>query len=102
MKLTPEKRLLVYEELLKVVCKDPSVDKGMCSYLTSLLDGSKNMPKGWTSMFGGGKMKLLPELNKYNKYNNNYFFWAPLTKEGWETRISWIEQAIIDVKKKIK
>ncbi len=99
MKLTRKQRLLVYETLLKVVCEDPSVDKGMCIYLTSLLDGSKNMPKGWTSMFGNEKMKLLPELNKYD---NEHMFWAPLTGKGWETRIGWIEQAIIDVKKLIK
>ncbi len=99
MKLTPEQRLLVYKTLLKKVCKDPSVDKGMCSYLYPLLDGSEDMPKGWRMLFGGGKMKLLPELNKYD---NEHLFWAPLTKEGWETRIGWIEQAIIDVKKKIK
>jgi len=99
MKLKPEQRLLVYETLLKKVCKDPSVDKGMCIYLTSLLDRSKNMPKGWRMLFGGGKITFLPELSKYD---NEYPVWAPLTKEGWETRIGWIEQAIIDVKKLIK
>jgi hypothetical protein len=99
MKLTPKQRLLVYETLLKKVCEDARVDKGMCVYLTRLLDGSKNMPKGWETLFGGGKMTLLPELSKYD---NEHLVWAPLTKEGWETRIGWIEQAIIDVKKLIK
>jgi len=99
MKLTPKQRLLVYETLLKVVCKDPSVDKGMCSYLYPLLDDSEEMPRRWRSLMGSRKMTLLPELNKHN---NKCSFWAPLTKKGWETRIGWIEQAIIDVKKLIK
>lgn len=100
MKLTPKQRLLVYETLLKVVCKDPSVDKGMCSYLYSLLDESEEMPKCWRFLIGSRKMTLLPELNKYGNIRRT--FWAPLTKKGWETRIGWIEQAIIDVKKLIK
>ena len=95
MKLTKEQRHLVYKELLKVVCKDPSVDYGMCSYLMCLLDGDKRMPERWGWLFGGGKMELLPELNKHS---NGRSYWAPLTYEGWETRIAWIEQAIEDTK----
>lgn len=99
MKLTPEQRLLVYKKLLKDVCADPTVNRGICSYLFNLLDKSKKMPYGWSELVGLAKMKYLPELNKYKSC---FSFWAPLTAEGWETRIGWIQQAIIDVKKKIK
>lgn len=100
MKLTNEQRLLVYEKLFKVVCEDPSVKYGMCRYLNGLLDGSEELPYSWCFHGGVGKMEYLPELNKYN--NHVAAYWAPLTKSGWETRIGWIEQAIIDVKNKIK
>jgi hypothetical protein len=105
MKLSNEQRLLVYKELLKVVCKDPSVDWGMCVYLSSLLDNSDKMPKRWRYCGGAFKMGCLPELEKYKEdslFLKNLSYWAPLTKKGWETRIGWIEQAIIDVKKLIK
>lgn len=99
MRLTPEQRLLVYEKLLKDVCADPKVDYGMCYYLFNLLDRCKKMPKKWSKLLGTEKMRCLPELNKYK---SSSLYWAPRTAEGWETRIGWIEQAIIDVKKKIK
>jgi hypothetical protein len=99
MTLTPEQRLLVYKKLLKVVCKDPSVKYGMCQYLSCLLDFSDKMPIKWSCCGGVFKMSCLPELNKHNTYTS---FWAPCTKKGWERRIKWIEQAIIDVKNKIK
>ena len=100
MKLTAQQRLLVYEALLKEVCKDPAVEFGMCYYLSCLLDSSKELPYSWCFHGGVGKMEYLPELNKYN--NHIAPFWAPKTAKVWETRIRWIEQAIIDVKKKIK
>jgi hypothetical protein len=103
MKLTPEQRLLVYKELLKVVCKDSSVKKGMCYYLSSLLDNSEKMPLRWSSLLGVCKMVYLPELNKHGgNHTISFPYWAPTNKKGWETRIKWIEQAIIDVKKLIK
>jgi hypothetical protein len=103
MKLTPEQRLLVYKELLKVVCKDSSVKHGMCYYLLSLLDNSKKMPLRWGFLLGCSKMTYLPELNKHGgNHTISFPYWAPCTKKGWETRIKWIEQAIIDVKNKIK
>lgn len=106
MELTPKQRLLVYEKLLKVVCKDPSVDDGICFYLVFLLDGDRRMPVLWRSLGGVQKIKLLTEL--YNKkttecfWCNNFGFWAPLTSKGWETRIRWIEKSIVEVKKLIK
>ena len=102
--LTAKQRLLVYEALLKEVCKDPLVEYGMCYYLINLLDESKEMHDDWAYMGGCYKMTHLPELNEYKEfYRELYFpFWAPRTITGWETRIRWIEQAIIDVKKKIK
>lgn len=101
MTLTLEQRLLVYKTLLKVVCEDPRVNDGMCFYLTCLLDRSKKMPYGWRFMLGTSKMECLPELNK-NKKHYYWQYWAPLTSKGWERRIRWIEQAIVDVKKKMK
>ena len=98
MTLTPQQRLLVYKELLKAVCEDPLVEHGMCRYLISLLDFSSKMPSVWALSGGAGKMNALPELNKHD---NGRPYWAPLTEEGWEKRIGWIEKAIIDVKKKI-
>lgn len=104
MTLTPQQRLLVYKALLKVVCKDSSVDNGMCNYLVNLLDRRKEMPDIWACMGGSYKMTHLPELYKYREFYKGIWFpfWAPRTIEGWELRIKWIEQAIIDVKKKIK
>jgi hypothetical protein len=106
MTLSNEQRLLVYKKLLKVVCKDPSVKYGMCNYLGALLDHSNEMPLTWSLYTGVYKMRHLPELNKHsqNDYvmNNLSGYWAPLDRKGWETRIGWIEQAIIDVKKLIK
>lgn len=101
MNLTPQQRLLVYKALLKAVCKDPRVDNGMCYYLCFLLDGSKKMPSMWKWMGGCDKMVLLDEL-KRKQPDYKPIYWAPRTKKGWETRIRWIEQSIIEVKKKIK
>jgi hypothetical protein len=101
MKLTPQQRLLVYEALLKVVCKDSSVVNGMCFYLDFLLDESKKVPYIWKRMRGCDKMELLDEL-KRKAPRPQPVYWAPRTKKGWETRIHWIEQSIIEVKKKIK
>jgi hypothetical protein len=103
MTLTPQQRLLVYKELLKVVCKDPSVKHGMCHYLYTLLDNSNKMPIEWHYYTGLTKMRYLPELNKYRgNISSHWGYWAPITEKGWEKRIGWIEQAIIDVKNKIK
>jgi hypothetical protein len=99
MELTNEQRLLVYKELLKAVCKDPSVEHGMCSYLIRLLDHNSKMPYNWHRHGGLVKMNALTELNRRD---NGRPYWAPLTEKGWEKRIGWIEKAIIDVKKKIK
>lgn len=101
MNLTPEQRLLVYKTLLKVVCEDPAVHKGMCTYLFCLLDKSKKMPYMWKWMDGCDKMVLLDELRR-KEPRPHRLYWAPRTKKGWETRIRWIEQSIIEVKKKIK
>lgn len=101
MKLTPQQRLLVYKALLKEVCKDPSVVNGMCYYLCFLLDGSKKMPSMWKCMGGCDKMLFLDELRR-KAPRPQPVYWAPRTKEGWKTRIHWIEQSIIEVKKKIK
>ena len=97
--LTAKQRLLVYEELLKVVCEDPAVKFGMCYYLMRLLDGSRRMPYAWKSLLGCEKMDYLPELNQHDTFT---LYWAPRTAKGWKTRIGWIEQAIIDVKNQIK
>jgi hypothetical protein len=99
MELTNEQRLLVYKELLKAVCEDPSVEHGMCRYLTRLLDHNSKMPSTWALNGGAEKMNTLTELNRHD---NGRSYWAPLTEKGWEKRIGWIEKAIIDVKKKIK
>lgn len=101
MNLTPQQRLLVYKALLKAVCKDPRVDNGMCHYLRFLLDGSEKMPSMWKWMKGCDKMVLLDELRR-KEPRPHCLYWAPRTKKGWETRIRWIEQSIIEVKKKIK
>lgn len=95
MKLTREQRHLVYKTLLKVVCKDPSILHGMCWYLFDLLNNNKTLPDWWRYSTGSTRMKYLPELNKYK---SSKIYWAPLTAEGWETRIGWIEQAIKDTK----
>lgn len=101
MKLTKKQRLLVYKTLLKDVCEDPAVNRGICDYLLYLLDRSKKMPKKWHLLLGVNKMQILPELNKYRPLSGD-LYWAPRTVEGWETRIGWIKQAIKDVKKKMK
>ena len=98
MKLTKEQRHLVYKELLKVVCKDPSVNYGMCAFLMFILDYDKRMPRNWGFLLGSLKMEFLPELNKHACRYRGTPFWAPLTKHGWEIRIAWIEQAIKDTK----
>lgn len=98
--LTPRQRLLVYKTLLKVVCKDPAVDNGMCAYLSFLLDKDKRLPKGWKWLGGCDKMKTLVELKA--KKSRSTLYWAPLTSEGWETRIRWIEKAISEVESQLK
>lgn len=109
MKLTNEQRLVIYKKLLKLVCKDPDVEMGMCYYihgeLIMLLRRADNIPSWWNNE--RNKISFLTELYRHRpktpkEYSGFVGYWAPPTKEGWETRISWIEKAIEQVQNKIK
>ena len=98
MELTRQQRHLVYTQLLKVVCAEPRVDKGMCHYLIFLLDQDGRMPPHWSWLRGNEKMLLLPELDKHRCSYKGSGYWAALTYKGWEKRIRWIVRAMEDTK----
>ena len=91
---TKKQRHTFYKRLLKRVCNDPRVVRGICNYLPeySSIDDfpelSKHKPaKGFGSWQQDGDKPF---------YHGCYF--APCTYKGWETRIKWIVQAINDTK----
>lgn len=98
-KLTKRQRLIVYKELLKKVCEDPSTDYGMCWYLDNLLDEDERMPAEWRAQSGFMKLQMLNELCNAAKKYNVLRFWTSRDAKGWKKRIGWIEQAIVEVKK---
>ena len=79
------KRLIVYKNLLKDVCNDPSVDYGFCHYLKGI------------------NIRDLEELYRFKPKtpNRSYPFWFPTTTKGWEKRIDILEKVIKSVETSI-
>jgi hypothetical protein len=84
---TKKRRNSFYKKLLKVVCKDPCTDYGLCYYIGSLVT---NCLPTWA---GGRIMQDLPELNK-QKPKDCGQYWYSRTPQGWRKRIACVEKAI--------
>lgn len=84
---TIKARRKVYKKLLRAVCNDSSVEKGMCYYLTEMGVQLYSLKELWW---------LKPERM------HQYVYWFPRTYEGWKKRIALIQQAIEICDNKLK
>lgn len=94
--MTKKQRLSFYKELLRIVCEDPSVDVGFCSYITNGMDEWYNLTKvKWIYAYDDAVFaKRLPELWSYNPFLEKPSYWFPKDKKGWQKRIDILVEII--------
>lgn len=89
-KLNENGRLLVYKELLKVVCKDPATHLGFCYYITEL-DSFYLVYKNSYHWSSTDLMQYeLPELyslKPIRTWYHNPNYWYSTDPIGWSRRI---------------
>lgn len=95
-RLTKKERKYFYEELLEMVCKDPSVKQGYCYYVSKLackLEGKyKELSEGYNLFF---IPVYLPELYAVKPpHKITLDFWFPCNRKGWQERITLLEEVI--------
>lgn len=93
-----KERLEFYKRLLEVVCKDPSVHRGLCHYIYEITE------KKGSAITSTEMKRELPELWAKKPMRIMYFFqyWYPLTYKGWEQRIALLEEVIHELEYKVE
>lgn len=96
--MTKRERLRFYKRLLKVVCEDPSVGRGLCYYIYQITFKSGN-PRICSEM-----KYIFPELYAKKPKKVKYYteYWFSLTYKGWEKRIALLEEVIHEMENKTK
>ena len=90
--LIKAERKKFYKNLMKIVCADPSVQKGFCWYIedAATLTGKDILDLHGDYIFEDEFIQeQLPELYRIKPKNKfGYDYWFSCTKEGWQTRIN--------------
>lgn len=95
--LTTEQRIKVYKALLNEMEDFVDVEKGLCLYLSALLDDDETLPSWWRGLIGGDKIEYLPELTKYNPVPPHPVYWTSRDLYGFNKRLRWVKQAIKEI-----
>ena len=99
-----KKRLSLYKELLKVVCKDPDTHIGYCWYISNRLEKWRKLNNyPFINAYNEEKFKKhLPELYAHKPETMINGYWFSCTRAGWQKRINILVEIINDLEKKLK
>lgn len=100
-----QRRLLVYKELLNVVCKDPRTHLGFCYYVTELdsFYSVYNNSNYWqTEDLIRYELPELYALKPKKTWSINSNYWYATNHPGWDRRISKLHKMIKKMEKDLQ
>lgn len=98
--LSHEERKFFYQELLKMVCRDPDTHLGYCWYVSRLsekLGGKyKRVQNDWTFTIDliGMEYPELYKMRPIDPRNHHGCYWFMTSPAGWKIRINKLHNVI--------